>query len=274
MRRYLLVIFLLSAFVYIIDPFSKQPAEASPTTSSARAVSITRDDVTKGKLTPVNFEDSIMVLYDRIGLEQRGLAYPVFRMGIIGYHTLRHEGALNNKSLLTIIDFSQPSTSKRFYTIDLNNLKVKYHSLVAHGRNTGENMATKFSNKPHSNQSSLGFYVTGETYVGSKGFSLKLDGKEKTFNDKIRDRAVVIHDAEYVSEYWIKRYGRLGRSQGSPPLQKEISKQDINTIKNRTAVFAYYPDQSYLHASRYLDVNNLMGILADQGGQRNSEKHI
>jgi hypothetical protein len=180
---------------------------------------------------------------------------------MIGYYSLQSEGTLNDRNLLTIIDFSKPSTEKRFFTIDLQNQKVKFHTYVAHGKNTGENLAASFSNKVHSNQSSMGFYVTGETYVGSKGYSLRLDGKDKKYNDQIRNRAVVIHEADYVSESWIKRYGRLGRSQGCPALPKELSKKVIDTIKDRTAIFAYYPDELYLTSSKYLNIEDLFDTL-------------
>ena len=134
---------------------------------------------------------------------------------------------------------------------------MKYHTYVAHGRNTGENVAKKFSNIPHSNQSSLGFYVTGETYVGSKGYSLRLDGMEKLFNDNIRSRAVVIHAAPYATESWIKKYGRLGRSQGCPALPPHLSREVIDTIKGKTAIFTYFPDEQYLETSEYLELEHL-----------------
>jgi hypothetical protein len=128
---------------------------------------------------------------------------------------------------------------------------------VSHGKNTGDVMAKSFSNTVHSNQSSLGFYVTAETYVGSNGYSLKLDGVERGYNDKLRERSVVMHDADYVSEKWIKKYGRLGRSQGCPALPKGISKRIIDTIKNHTVIFAYYDDSAYLGTSAYLNPENL-----------------
>lgn len=207
------------------------------------------------KMDPLTFEDSIQHLYNEIGLESYDLSFEVFKYGMIGYYNLQKEGKLNSKNLLSIIDFTKSSTKKRFYTIDLDQLQVKYYTYVSHGKNTGEDKATSFSNTVHSNQSSLGFYVTGETYIGSKGYSLKLDGTENGYNDKIRERAVVMHDAEYVSEYWIKQYGRLGRSQGCPALPKGIAKEVIDSIKNRTAIFAYYNDEKYLRESRYLDLN-------------------
>lgn len=228
----------------------------------------------KGILTPDNFQDSIQSLYNVLGLEKSGLRFDIFKKGIAGYHTLRYEGKVGEKPLLTIIDFSQPSTSKRFYTIDLEKQQVKYHTYVAHGRNTGENLAKSFSNKPHSNQSSLGFYVTGETYVGSKGYSLRLDGMEKSFNDNIRNRAVVIHSAEYATEDWITRYGRLGRSQGCPALPPALNKEIINTIKNKTAIFTYYPDENYLTVSKYLNMDNLMEILVKNASVKEVFKQI
>jgi hypothetical protein len=199
-----------------------------------------------------NLEDSLHNLYSSIGLANYDLSYEAFRYGMIGYATLRREGKLNDKNLFSIIDFTKPSTKKRFYTLDMSTLTVKFHTYVAHGRNTGDNTAQAFSNTVHSNQSSLGFYVTAETYIGSKGYSLKLDGVDMGYNDNMRERAVVMHDAEYVSESWIRRYGRLGRSQGCPALPKEISREVIDAIKGHTAIFAYYDDINYLTSSHYL----------------------
>lgn len=213
------------------------------------------------KLSRVNFEDSVKTLYDAMELSKRGLSYDAFRYGMIGYHNLKMEGKLSERKIISIIDFTRKSTEKRFYTLDLDRRRVVFHSLVSHGKNTGENEAKKFSNIPHSNQSSLGFYVTGETYVGSKGYSLKLDGADGIYNDKMRSRAVVMHEADYVSEHWIKNYGRLGRSQGCPALPREISKKVIDTIKNKTLIFAYYTDEAYLHASSHLSLDRLWAKL-------------
>lgn len=206
----------------------------------------------------ISFDDSLQTLYTSIGLEKYNLSYNVFKYAVIGYYTLRMQGKLNDKNLLSIIDFTKPSTQKRFYTIDLEHHIVKFFTYVSHGKNTGEDIAKSFSNTVHSNQSSLGFYVTAETYVGSKGYSLKLDGMEKGYNDNMRQRAVVMHDADYVSEYWIQHYGRLGRSQGCPALPKEISKEVIDTIKGHTAIFAYFNDENYLSTSRYLNLDQLL----------------
>jgi hypothetical protein len=208
------------------------------------------------------FEDSIQSLYTAIGLEKYDLPYDAFRYAMIGYYSLNAAGKLNDSGLVSIIDFTKPSTAKRFFTVDVNNQKVVFNTLVAHGRNTGENLASAFSNKEHSNQSSLGFYITGETYVGSKGYSLRLDGMDKGYNDQIRSRAVVMHNADYVSEAWIQKYGRLGRSQGCPALPKEISRKVIDTIKDKSLVFAYYNDAKFLASSEHLDLNKLLTSFA------------
>lgn len=258
MRRTFLLVLFFAAYIYFPN------APLSPVENSSQSVSAARAVAVKGTtahpaavLTRANFDDQMHNLYRDIKLSTLGLDYEVFRLGMVGYYTLKNEGALNDKNLFTIIDFSKASTEKRFFTLDLEKKEVLYNTFVAHGRNTGQNMATKFSNIPHSNQSSLGFYVTGETYVGSKGYSLRLDGKEAKFNDKIRSRAVVMHAADYATEYWINRYGRLGRSQGCPALPPDLSRKVIDDIKNRTAIFTYYPDEKYLNASRYLDEESL-----------------
>lgn len=242
---------------------SSQSSLSGIAATSIMPVSKIPNSRSKNILTRTNFEDSVRNLYDMIGLASYDLDFKVFRLGMVGYYSLEKEGAIK-KDIITIIDFAKPSTEKRFYTIDLKNKALKYHTYVAHGRNTGENMATSFSNTPHSNQSSLGFYVTGETYVGSKGYSLRLDGKEKSFNDRIRSRAVVVHAAEYATEKWIKRYGRLGRSQGCPALPPDLSREIIDLIKNKSAIFTYYPDDKYLTASRYLKVDALLDKLDEE----------
>lgn len=212
----------------------------------------------KKKLTRFNFEDSTRTLYDSLGLFDLGLDYNVFRYAFIGFLNLKQEGMVSEKNLLSIIDFTQSSCNKRFYTIELDERKIIFNTYVSHGQRTGGDMATKFSDKLGSFQSSIGFYVTAETYVGSKGYSLRLEGTEKGYNENLRRRAVVMHDAKYVSEDWIKTYGRLGRSQGCPALPKEISREVIDTIKDRTAIFAYYDDQKYAKASNYLNLQKLM----------------
>ncbi len=245
----------LTLILNVSNPFFalSNPTDLQPQVAPSQSVSFPNTET-----DPIFFEDSVKHLYQAIKLEQYGLSYEVFRYGMIGYYSFEQEQKLNSKKLISIIDFTKPSTEKRFYTIDLENLEVKYHTYVSHGKNTGENFATSFSNTVHSNSSSLGFYITAETYVGSKGYSLKLDGQDKGYNDNMRARAVVMHEADYVSEAFIKRNGRLGRSQGCPALSKEISKEVINTIKNRTLIFAYSDDLGYLNSSAHLKLEQLI----------------
>ena len=155
----------------------------------------------------------------------------------------------SNEDIVTIIDFSKPSTEKRLFILDLKKQEVLYHTFVAHGKNTGLNMATKFSNNRGSNQSSLGLFRTGESYQGKHGYSLRLDGLEKGFNDNARSRTIVIHSASYVSEGFIKKHGRLGRSWGCPAVPVEISKEIINLIKGGSCLYIYANDTHYLENS-------------------------
>lgn len=140
-----------------------------------------------------------------------------------------------------MVDFSLSSKENRLWVIDLNKNTILFQSLVAHGRNSGNEFADEFSNKPESHQSSLGLYLTGETYIGKHGYSLRLDGQEKGINSNARDRAIVIHGADYVSENFIKQHGRLGRSFGCPSLPNEVSKEIIDAIKDKSCLFVYYP---------------------------------
>jgi hypothetical protein len=166
-----------------------------------------------------------------------------FTEALKGFYLLKQKGLIQ-KDILTLIDFSLSSNTKRLWVIDLTTNTILYNSLVAHGRNTGEEFANSFSNADHSFKSSLGFYVTGEIYNGKHGMSLKLDGLEKGINDNARERGVVMHPANYVSSSFIKNNKRLGRSQGCPAIPEELSKGIINTIKNKSCLFIYHPSGS------------------------------
>jgi hypothetical protein len=154
--------------------------------------------------------------------------------------------------ILTVIDFSLPSTAKRLWVIDPVKGLILNHTVVSHGRNSGELLAKNFSNRPESYQSSLGFYKTGETYQGKHGYSLRLDGLEKGFNDQARNRAIVIHGADYAKEEFAKSTGRLGRSLGCPALPPELSALVIDLIKNGSLLFIYGKDPNYLTQSELL----------------------
>ena len=163
-----------------------------------------------------------------------------FSEALKGFYSLKERGFFR-KDFLTIIDFSLSSRVKRLWIIDMAQNKIVFNSLVAHGKNSGEDYANQFSNKNESNKSSLGFYATGEVYQGKHGLSLKLDGLEKGVNDNARQRAIVIHGADYVSDNFLKNHSRLGKSHGCPAVPIGLSKKIIETIKDKSCLFIYHP---------------------------------
>ncbi len=190
-------------------------------------------------------------VYSQLHLKELGLSENAFRLAINGWQKLKVKGNVS-KSIISICDFSQPSGNKRLYVIDLSAGKLLFNTLVAHGKNTGGEYACLFSNEPFSYQSSLGFYTTAQTYSGKHGLSLKLKGEEPGFNDKAEDRAIVMHGADYVCDNFVCEFGRLGRSFGCPAIPFEWHKQIINTIKDGSCLFVYYPDKKYLSASKFV----------------------
>jgi len=168
-----------------------------------------------------------------------------FSEALKGFYLLKEKGIVQ-KDILTLIDFSLSSNTKRLWVIDLATNTVLFQSLVAHGRNTGEEFASEFSNRNSSFQSSLGFYATGEIYQGKHGASLRLDGLEKGVNDNARQRAVVIHGADYVSDSFIQNHKRLGRSQGCPAIPVELTNQIIQVIKDKSCLYIYHPSRSFV----------------------------
>ncbi len=198
------------------------------------------------------FEDHVEDVYDKADIKKSGLDYNVFRKAYIGFQNFKQKQLVSSKkSILTVIDFTKSSREKRLWIIDLKSKKVLYNTLVAHGRNTGEAKAVYFSNKPNSNMSSMGFYLTNRTYFGKHGLSLKLDGMDKKYNSNAMERAIVVHGADYVSEDFIKQYGRLGRSLGCPAVPRAVSKQVIELIKDNTLLYINSSDKNY--TSTYLD---------------------
>jgi hypothetical protein len=186
-------------------------------------------------------------LYESLQLKERGLSQQAFSAALKAMRAV--SGDLTNCEVITIADFSQSCNSKRLYIIDLVNSQVLFQTYVAHGRNSGEEFATSFSDKPSSYKSSLGCYITGDSYIGANGYSLRLEGKEPGYNHHAFDRAVVLHGANYVSEDFIQSNGRLGRSLGCPAVPFELTKPIIETIKNGSCFFIYYPDQRYFKTS-------------------------
>jgi hypothetical protein len=194
-------------------------------------------------------DSDIRLLWNDCRLEKT-LSFEVFNTAVIGYRKI---DLIRKKDLITIIDFTKPSTEKRFFVIDIYNKKLLYHCFVAHGKNSGDNLAVSFSNKPESLKSSLGFYITAETYSGKHGYSLRLDGLEKSINDNARLREIVIHGADYVSQQFIDKHGRLGRSWGCPALPVEITREVIDKISNGSCLFIYGKDKNYFVNSDYIN---------------------
>lgn len=197
-------------------------------------------------------------LIDKLFLSQAGSdvelpSFDLLQLALSGYDLLKQENSINRPEVITIIDFSLPSTSERLWVIDLYQAKVLFHSLVSHGRNSGELMAENFSNSPGSFASSPGFYTTGETYFGQHGLSLKLNGLEKGINDKARERDIVIHGADYVTPGFISKHGRLGRSHGCPAVPTQLSKEIIEAIKDGSCLFIYVPKESYTSNSTIIN---------------------
>jgi hypothetical protein len=176
----------------------------------------------------------------------------VFELALSAASCAVKSGTVGRPRTLTVIDYSRPSSEKRLWVYDLNSRELLYEELVAHGQGTGANLAKQFSNKPDSHQTSLGLFVTDETYVGRNGYSLRLDGLDKGFNDRARDRAIVMHGAPYVSPSFVKANGRLGRSHGCPAVSDTVARQLIDRVKGGGLVFAYYPDAEFLKSSKYL----------------------
>jgi hypothetical protein len=161
-------------------------------------------------------------------------------------------GLVEDPATLTLIDYSKRSADRRLWVFDLRSGRVLHHELVAHGQGTGGDLASAFSNAPDSHQSSLGLFLTADTYVGRNGYSLRLDGLDPGFNDRARERAIVMHGAPYVSDDFVRAQGRLGRSWGCPALGEGVARTVIDRIKGGNLVFAYYPDQAWLNGSRLL----------------------
>lgn len=198
-------------------------------------------------LTPVESNNSPEEILQSLGEKYKNIPnYEALNYALEGREKLEKD---LKKPLLTVIDFTLPSTEKRLWVIDVEKREILLNSVVAHGRNTGDLMAKSFSNRPESFQSSLSFYKTAETYQGKHGYSLRLNGLEKGFNDQARARAIVIHGAEYAREEFEKTTGRLGRSQDCPVLPPELSAKVIDLIKDGSLLFIYCNDDNYLKQS-------------------------
>lgn len=195
-------------------------------------------------------------LYDSLGLEGR-LERNVFMQAVSGYEKIES----HPNEMLTIIDFSQPSSSERMFVIDMKNCRLVCSSVVSHGRNSGTVYATEFSNRYGSYKSSLGFYLTDNVYNGKNGYSLALEGLEKGFNDNARRRAIVVHGADYCNPDVARNGGMLGRSLGCPAVPHKMTKKIIDSIKGGSVMFIYADSKYYLSRSKYIDKSLLSARL-------------
>ena len=169
---------------------------------------------------------------------------------------------------LAVIDFSLPSSERRLWIFDLQRGRLLLKDFVAHGNGSGENLATRFSNVEGSHQSSIGLFRTAESYSGKHGYSLRMDGLEPGVNDLARERAIVIHPADYVNPAWIATQGRIGRSQGCPAVRPEVARMVVDSLKGGQFMFSWYPDQEWLQSSAYLNCepSQVATLLASKSG--------
>ena len=215
-----------------IDASDAAPSAVTVDATAATSADFTRESFSREELGSVDVD--------------------VFDLALSAASCAVRSGEVGQPRTLTVIDYSRPSTEKRLWVYDLNARELLYEELVAHGQGSGANVATKFSNQPDSHQTSLGLFVTDETYVGKNGYSLRLDGLDKGVNDRARDRAIVMHGAPYVSPEFIKANGRLGRSHGCPAVSDAVARQLIDRVKGGGLVFAYHSGADFLKTSRFL----------------------
>lgn len=229
--------------------FTIIPTERS-TDSKSIAMSVSRLLFTDSTFTN---EYQATSLYNNIQLEAAGLSMEAFDYAIKGYHVLLGKNQIRNNNYITVCDFSQSSNKKRLYIIDIENQRLVTNTYVAHGKNSGGAFATAFSNQPESLQSSLGFYVTSQTYIGKHGLSLRVIGVDPGYNDKALQRTIVMHGAAYVNEARAKAGILMGRSWGCPAVPEKEATSIINKIKDGTCLFIYHPGKNYLLGSKILN---------------------
>lgn len=200
------------------------------------------------------FKSCVGNLHKQLGLEKK-LDIRALEYGLIGYCNLVNKKLLSNENMITIIDYTRPSTANRLFVINVTDRYVAFESLVAHGKGSGEQYVKRVCDRPESRASSMGFFVTGKTYQGKHGYSLKLTGLEKGINHNAVKRDIVIHGADYVSREWIRRVGRLGRSWGCPALPRETARKIIDTVKDGTCLFIYHTTHKYYSSSSLLSLD-------------------
>lgn len=229
--------------------FTIIPTERS-TDSKSIAMSVSRLLFTDSTFTN---DHAAARLYNKIHLAAAGLSNEAFDYALKGYKVLLEKNQIRDDKYITVCDFSQSSNKKRLYIIDIKNQRLVTNTYVAHGKNSGGAFATAFSNKPESLQSSLGFYVTSQTYIGKHGLSLRIIGVDPGFNDKALERTIVMHGAAYVNEGRATAGIFMGRSWGCPAVPEKEATSIINTIKDGTCLFIYHPGKNYLLGSKILN---------------------
>ncbi|WP_417427985.1 murein L,D-transpeptidase catalytic domain family protein [Halpernia sp.] len=244
------ILFILIPIYLLITSFILPKLEIDKSRNKLDSVTIKSNFVSSDN-SEVSKAEQIFYSIDFTNSEK--LDEKVFNNAFKGFEKLKLAGKLPADShLLTIADFSKSSNTKRLWVIDLENKKILFNTLVAHGMGTGDEFAEHFSNTESSHQSSLGFYITEETYTGNNGYSMRLVGMDKGFNDAALQRAIVMHGADYVSEDFAKNHKRIGRSWGCPAVSRDLAAPIINTIKSKNCLFIYFPDENYLNSSEWL----------------------
>jgi hypothetical protein len=242
--------FLPFIFLGFLLSFTVEEHLANSTSKKNEFSTNVRKPIAVAKNITKSKNEKAVLLYCEIQPENFSLPQlDVFTKAFEGYAALEAQSKIKN-NILTIIDFSLSSTKERMWVIDMDNKKVVLQTLVSHGIKSGKEFAKSFSNQNESFKSSLGFFLTGETYTGKHGISLKLDGLEFGLNDKARQRAVVIHGAEYVSKKLANKQGFLGRSQGCPAVATTVAPKLIQIIKNKSVLYIYHPSRMYVNKSK------------------------
>ena len=248
--------FLISISTFLIGILLISAVNKPIYTSIAKALKGTSAFSSSSTIDTLSQNDSVSstdMLYNNLQLGVKGLSKKAFEYAMIGFSHLIEAGKIKKDNIISIADFSLPSSKKRLFVIDLDEEKVIYNTYVAHGVNSGKEMASDFSNIPASYKSSLGFYETLSTYMGGNGYSLRLNGLEKGINDNANSRDIVIHGAAYVNEDLIRAQGYIGRSWGCPALPQNLLKPIVNTIKDGSCLFIYSENKAYLNKSKILN---------------------
>jgi len=244
MKKHHLLLALIVSFSLVLISFAKA--------NSSRVTVLAKDSSSTASSVLVHEISLSEKLYGGLHLKEAGLSKETVEYAVRGYQKLVDSGLVNNPQYLTIVDLSQSSRNKRFYILDMKNNELRWNTFVAHGRNSGVDMAKSFSNEFNSNKSSLGFYVTKSTYHGKHGLSLRISGLEHGFNDNAEARGVVVHGAAYVNKGRVHS-DYMGRSQGCPALPENEYAQVIDIIRDGSVLFVYNPDSAYLGSSSLLN---------------------